>query len=214
MFSRLRKDLLRNAARLAPVLVLLSAAALLQGCATEPVTTLELSWVSPQQEPFKKLLIITVARDEFVQIAFQDQMASALKARGVNAVASKRYFTRYSEDEKARFKQSIDDSGADFVLLARVTGRDTKTRDDRFMTIGDATGLYTAYDRYASVALSSNDYSQETVNSEVSIFRLQGEKLVWSARLRTANPRKTTGEDFAPSYVAVILEAMKKDKLF
>jgi hypothetical protein len=206
---------LKDAARFALFVVLLSAAALLLGCVTKPVTTLEMSWVSPQlpQEPFKRLLIISVASDEFVQIAFQDQMAAALKARGMNAVASKRYFSHYSEAEKARFKQSIDDSGADFVLIARVTGTDTKSRDDRFMTMGDATGIYTAYDRYVSVARSANDFSEKTVTSEVSIFSVQGEKLVWSARIRTANPNVTTGEDFAPQYVAVILEAMKKDKL-
>jgi hypothetical protein len=206
---------LKNAVRIAPLVVLFSAAALLQGCATEPVTTLEMTWVSPQlpQEPFKRLLIISVARDEFVQIAFQDQMAAALKARGMNAVASKRYFSSDTAAEKARFKQSIDDSGADFVLIAHVTGRETKTRDDQFMTIGDATGIYTAYDRYVSVARSQSDYSVETVTAEVSIFSVQGEKLIWSARTRTTNPRVTTGEDFAPHYVAVILEAMKKDKL-
>jgi len=206
---------LRDAARFAPLVVVLSAAALLPGCATRPVTTLEMTWVSQQlpPEPFKRLLIISVARDEFVQIAFQDQMAAALKARGVNAVASKRYFSSGTDAEKARFKRSIDDSGADFVLIAHVTGIDTKTRDDQFMTFGDATGLYTAYDRYVSVARSSSDYSLETVTTEVSIFSVQGEKLIWSARTRTANPRVTTGEDFAPHYIALILEAMKKDKL-
>lgn len=210
MFSRLK-----DSARFAPVIVVLSAAALLPGCATRPVTTLEMTWVSPQlpPEPFKRLLIISVARDEFVQIAFQDQMAAALKARGVNAVASKRYFSSGTDAEKARFKRSIDESGADFVLIAHVTGRDTKTRDEQYMTFGDATGLYTAYDRYVSVARSSSDYSVETVTAEVSIFSVQGEKLIWSARTRTANPRVTTGEDFAPHYIAVILEAMKKDKL-
>ena len=207
---------MRDAGRFAPLVVLLSAAALLQGCGTTPVTTLEMSWVSPQlpQEPFKRLLIISVARDEFVQIAFQDQMAAALKARGMNAVASKRYFSGSTDAEKARFKQSIDDSGADFVLFARVIASDTKTRDDRFMTIGDATGLYNAYDRYASIARSSGDYSLKTVTTEVSIFSVEGEKLFWSARIRSTNPNVTTGEDYAPQYVAVILEAMKKDKLF
>jgi hypothetical protein len=200
--------------RLAPLIVL-GAASLLNGCATKPVTTLEMTWVSPQlpPQPFKRLLIISVARSEFVQIAFQDQLAGALQARGVNAVASRRYFSSGTDAEKARFRQSIDESGADYVLIAHVTGRDTKTRDDRYMTIGDATGIYTAYDRYVSVARSSNDYSLETVTTEVSIFSIQGEKLLWSARLRTANPSATTGEGFAPHYVALIVDATKKDKL-
>src|SRR5687768_10486442 len=117
---------------------LLSAAALLAGCATKPVTTLEVSWVTPQlpQEPFKKLLIITVANDEFIQIAFQDQMAAQLKAHGINAVASRRYFTRYTDAERARFKKSIDDADADFVLLARVTRTDTTTLENRGTIVG------------------------------------------------------------------------------
>lgn len=195
---------------------LLACAALLAGCATTPITTLEMSWASPQlpQAPFKKLLIITVSGEEMVQIAFQDQMATALQKRGVNAVASKRYFTRYTEGEKARFRQSIEESGADFVLLARATRVKQSTRDDQRITIGDATGLYTAYDRYASVALSQGDYSVKTITAEASIFAVQGEKMIWSARTRTANANVTTGEHFASLYVPVILDAMEKDKLF
>ena len=195
--------------------VLLGAAALLAGCATRPVTTLEMSWVSPQlpQAPFKKLLIITVAGEELVQIAFQDQMAAALKARGVNAVASRRYFSRYTEAEKARFRKSIEESDADYVLLARVTRSERETREDNVMTIGDATGLYTAYDRYISVARSGGDYSNKTVTAETSIFAVSGEKMIWSARTRTENANVTTGENFAPHFIAVILDAMKKDQL-
>lgn len=202
--------------RFVAAVALLGAAALLAGCATTPITTLEMSWVSPQlpQSPFKKLLIITVSGEEMVQIAFQDQMAAALQKRGVNAVASKRYFTRYTEGEKARFKQSIDESGADFVLLARATRVSQNTREDQRMTFGDATGLYTAYDRYASVALSQGDYSVKTINAEASVFAVQGEKMIWSARTRTVNANVTTGEHFAALYVPVILDAMEKDKLF
>src|SRR5882672_3757119 len=145
---------MRNLVRSALSAALLGAAVLMAGCAGKPSTKVEMTWVSPQlpPAPFKKLLIITVSAEEMVQIAFQDQMAAALQARGVNAVASKRYFTRYNEAEKARFRQSIEESGADFVLLARVTRTQLNEREDHYMTIGDATGLYTAYDRYVSVA--------------------------------------------------------------
>ena len=53
----------------------------------------------------------------------------------------------------------------------------------------------------------------KTVTSEASIFAVKGEKLIWSARVRTTNAQSTTGADYAPQYVGVILEAMKKDKL-
>src|SRR5260370_39278369 len=129
---------MRNAVLSSLCAALLGAAALAAGCITAPVTSLEVSWVTPQlpQAPFKKLLIITVASDEFVQIAFQDQMAAQLKERGVNAVASHRYFTRYTDAERARFKQSIEDSGADFVLLARVTFTGASTQHSADSVVG------------------------------------------------------------------------------
>ena len=205
--------------RIALLAVVLGAATLLHGCATKPVTTLEMSWVTSQlpQGGFNKLLIISVARDDFVQIAFQDQMAAALKARGVNAVASKAYFTISTDAAKERFKRTIDESGADYVLLAHVTGRDTKSRDDQFITFGDATGLYTGYDRYLSAARSSSDFSSTAMTTEASIYQIQRgqqeQRLIWSARIRIENPQVMIGEDYAPQYVAVVLEAMKKDKL-
>src|SRR3954471_6792638 len=159
---------------------LLTAAALIAGCATKPVTKVEMTWVSPQlpQAPFKKLLIITVAAEEFVQIAFQDQMAAALQARGLNAVASGRYFTRYNDAEKARFRKSIEESGADFVLLARMTRTEQSQRDDHYVTFAYGTVLYTAYDRYASVAAASVDVSVRTTTAETSIFAVQSEKMI------------------------------------
>jgi hypothetical protein len=207
------------------VLFVLFGAAFAAGCSTAPVTSLEISWVTPQlsQAPFKKLLIITVASDEFVQIAFQDQMAAQLKERGVNAVASHRYFTRYTAAEKERFKQSIDESDADFVLLARVTQTDASTQHGADSVVGtdgmpyaDATGIYGAYARYyyPGYYAPGGDNVVTTVTAEASIFAEKGGKLIWSARTRTTNAQNVkSGAAAATQYIAVILEAMKKDKL-
>ena len=197
---------------------------LLAGCASGPSTTLDVTWAAPQLPPassFKQLLIITVAPNEFVQEAFQKDLAAELKKRGVNAVASGRYFTRYTDAEKARFKQSVDASGADAILIARMTTSDTKTFEERGTLIGPvgsspyATTIDGAFARYAYPAsyAAGPDASVKTVHSETSIFTSKGEKLIWSARVRTDNAQSTTGAHYAPQYVGVILDAMKKDKL-
>ncbi len=204
---------------------LLCAAALVAGCATTPETKLEVSWVTPQLPPvpYRKLLIITVASDEFVQAAFQEQMAAALQERGINAVASHRYFTNYSEAERERFKRSIEESDADYVLLARVTKADSTARDSRGVILGpggvpygDATGVYGAYALYpGSSAMQVGDAQVLTVTAEASIFAEKGGKLIWSARTRTTNAQSVkSGADAARQYIPVILDAMKKDKLF
>lgn len=215
---------MRQAVHTVLLVALLGAAALLAGCASSPETTLDVTWAAPQLPPaksFKKLLIITVAPSEFVQEAFQNQMAAELKKQGVNAVASRRYFTRYTDAERDRFKRSIEESDADHVLLARVTTTTTKAYEDRGTIIGphgvpyaDASGVQGAYARafYPGAVVSGADGSVMTVTSEASIFAAKGEKLIWSARVRTTNAQSAGAED-APQYVGVILEAMKKDKL-
>jgi hypothetical protein len=53
------------------------------------------------------------------------------------------------------------------------------------------------------------------VTAEASIFTGKGEKLVWSARTRTTNAQNVkSGAAAAKQYIVVILDAMKKDKLF
>jgi hypothetical protein len=204
---------------------LLGATALLTGCASKPETTLEVTWAAPQLPPaksFKKLLIITVAPSEFVQEAFQNQMAAELKKQGVNAVASRRYFTRYTDAERDRFMKTITDSDADHILLARVTTSEQKVYEDRGTIIGpggvaygDASSIQGAYARafYPGSVVSGGDVAIKTVTSETSVFAAKGEKLIWSARVRTTNTQSATGAEYAPEYVGVILEAMKKDKL-
>ncbi|HEX6692390.1 MAG TPA: hypothetical protein VF110_14725 [Burkholderiales bacterium] len=208
------------------ILSALLACALLTGCATRgPDTTIDVTWAAPGLPPaksFKRLLIITVASSEFVQEAFQKEMAAELTKQGVNAVASRAYFTRYTDAERARFARSIEESGADHVMLARVTTTASKAYEDRGTIIGpggepygDASGIQGAYARYfyPGTVVSGADATVDTVTSETSIFAAKGEKLIWSARIRTNNAQRTTGAHYAPQYVDVILGAMKKDKL-
>jgi hypothetical protein len=145
-----------------------------------------------------------------------------LKERGVNAVASHRYFTRYTAAEKARFKQSIDESDADAVLLARVTNTDegvTHSADSVIGTSGvpysNATGIYVVYAGYYTPGyVQGGDYTVKTVTAEASIFAEKGEKLIWSARTKTTNAQSVkSGAAAATQYIAVILDVMKKDKV-
>ena len=216
---------MKKTVRSALAAALLGATALLTGCASRPETTLEVTWAAPQLPPaksFNTLLIITVAPSEFVQEAFQNQMAAELKKRGVNAVASRRYFTRYTDAERDRFMKSIADSDADHILLARVSEVSTKTYEGGGTIIGpggvpygDAVGVQGAYARafYPGAVVPVAGGVAKTATSEASIFAAKGEKLIWSARVRTTNTQSATGAEYAPEYVGVIPEAMKKDKL-
>ena len=105
------------------------AALLIVGCSMHARSSLDASWIDPtvKGKKFKKVLILSVAHDEFAQQYFQNDMAAAMRARGMNAVASERFFTHKSPSEQARFMRAVDSSDADAVLLARVIGVDEKT---------------------------------------------------------------------------------------
>ena len=135
-----------------------------------------------------------------MQIAFQNQMAVDLKKRGVNAVASKRYFTRYTDAEKARFKQSIDDSDADGILLARMTSHHTKTYEDRGTIMGPngapiatrttSTAPMRRYVDPTLVRRRRRRLDEDRHRGDVDLMPSKGEKLIWSARMRTDQRRQ------------------------
>ena len=183
-----------------PALILLLAA-----CAIRDKTTLDTSWVSPERPrtPFKKVLIITVSRNEFAQADFQDLMAQKLQARGMNAVASHRYFTNYADAERKRFKETIEASDADAVLVTRVTNTETDTRD-----VAD----YSLY-MYPSMVQTETDHTLTTLTSEAAIFDRKTEKLLWTARAKTKNAGTGDRDAALSEYVGVLIDAMAKDKL-
>ena len=64
-------------------------------------------------------------------------------------------------------------------------------------------------------AVAVSPVAETAVTAEASIFAEKGAKLIWSARTRTTNAQSVkSGADAARQYIPVILDAMKKDKLF
>jgi hypothetical protein len=198
------------------------AAALVAGCATPSRTTLDTSWVSPQvtRNAYKKVLIVSVAADEFAQEAFQKQMAAALQARGVNAVASGAYFTRYTANERARFERIIKGSDADAVLLARVIRVDSKQKASGGYIIGtdgqpyaDSNDIWGAYARVFDPThyVAPNDYVQNTLTAEGSLYEKGGQKLVWSARTVTTNSQAADSRQVIERFVEILVGSMAKD---
>lgn len=196
---------MKNSFRFARTISLLAVILLLAGCAIRDKTTLDASWVSPQRPPagLGKVLIITVSGNEFVQAEVQDQLAAKLQSRGVNAVASHRYFTNYAEAERQRFRATIEASDADTVLVARVTTTETETRDQQNFT------LY----MYPTQIRTAPDYTLSSFVTQVSLFDRKTEKLIWSGRTRTVNAGTGDRDVAVAQYISVVINAMAKDKV-
>jgi len=200
------------------------AALLIAGCSTLARSSLDASWIDPtvKGKKFKKVLILSVAHDEFAQQYFQQDMAAAMRARGMNAVASERFFTHKSPSEQARFMRAVDSSDADAVLLARVIGVDQKTGTVPGMLTGpggapvaEMTGIGNAVAATfaPTMYVRPSDYTLTTVIVETVLFELKGRRAVWSARTNTANADQGDLKPAIAQFVSVLVGAMERDGL-
>jgi hypothetical protein len=205
--------------------VLALGLAVLGGCATTATTRLDASWRDPAvtAKQFRKILIITVSADEFVQADVQKSLAAQLKARGVNAVASGAYFTRYTAQERQRFDRVIAASDADAVLLARVLSTDSQSRSTSGLIIGMGGQPVGQVSGIGNVAMATfdpahyvppSDYTKVTVNAEATIFERKQEKVVWTARVRIDNAQDGDIRKTVAQYVAVLMDAGVKEGMF
>ena len=206
-------------------LVVALAALAVAGCSTTAYTSLDKSWKDPKLAgpKFKKVLILSIASDEFAQQYFQQDIAAALKKRGVNAVASQGYFTHPSPSEDARFKRVIAESDADAVLLARVIGVDEKTTvTGGYLTtpmgvptaqvygLGNVVASTFAPTRY----VRPSDYTQATVLVETVLYEAKSKQAVWSAQTSTKNAQSGDLKPAIAQFVGVLVGAMDRDGLF
>lgn len=192
------------------------------GCAGTAKSSLEASWRAPKDvvKPVRKLLIVTVSGDEIAQQDYQQEMAAQLQARGINAVPSRAYFTRYTDAERARFDRVVKGTDADAILLTRVVGVDTKDNSTSGLIIGyngapvaavnQLGGAYAqAFDPTSYVR--PNDYITTTVLAEASLYERPGQTLVWTARVRVDNANEGDLKPAIKQFVGVLLEAAEKD---
>ena len=207
---------------------LLAAAAValaITGCSTTAYTSLDKSWMDPKLAgtKFKKVLILSIATDEFAQQYFQADLAAALRKRGVNAVASEAYFTHPSPAEDARFRRAIEQSDADAILLARVVGVDEKTTvTGGYLTtpmgvpvsqvygLGNVVASTWAPTRYVKL----QDYTQATVLAETVLYEAKSKQAVWSAQTSTKNAQSGDLKPAIAQFVGVLVGAMDRDGLF
>jgi hypothetical protein len=201
------------------------AAALIAGCGTTARTSLEASWGDPglRGTKFKQVLILSMGGDEFAQQYFQEGLAKAMTQRGMNAVASERFFTHRSPAEQARFKRAVEQSGADAVLFAHVVGVDEKAGQiPGLLVTPSGVPVATTYGLEGAIAQAfvpgayerPVDYTLTTVLVETVLYELKGRKAVWSARTRTDNANQGDLKPAVAQFVSVVVGAMERDGLF
>ena len=168
-------------------LALLTAAALALAFAACADTSVQKTWTAPAVGAFKftKIFVICVAKDDtdrrLAEIAVKQTITR------VPTVATYEVFPDIADTrDKKRMIQAVKDSGADGVIVLRLTSRDTKVdigasnaRPMEYMVFSDYYG--SVYDAGAFYSTDTRDIGTNTVfYVETRIFDGKSGKLVWT----------------------------------
>lgn len=175
------------------VLTIVGMAMLISGCGSSIKVTD--SWIDPDRKGQKvpSIMVLGVAKEETVRRLFEDEFASELKARGVNAVVS--YHMLKGELTKEMIDDAVRDAGVTTIMVTRQVDKKKETvyTPGSTAVYGGYPGYYGSYYGYYNAgyaAVSSPGYVSEWVTYvlESNLYDAATEKLIWTARTSMEEP--------------------------
>jgi hypothetical protein len=161
-----------------------SAIALLASCATSQL-------VAQQTNPdyvgksFKSVMVVAVTADDLLRRTYEDRMVALLGKRGAKGIPSYAAVGSRGQVEEADLRQGIAQSGAEGVLLTRVTRVDRSSGTVPGATV--AVGLYGYYSGvWQTVYVAPQKITGPSWTfSETRLFDAKTGALAWTGTVET-----------------------------
>jgi hypothetical protein len=180
--------------------------------------------VSQQSNPdyvgksFKSVMVVAVTSDEMVRRTYEDRMVALLGERGLKGIPAYSLFGKRGKVEEAELREAIARSGAEGVMITRVTRVDktSGTASGATITAGYGYGwggFYGYYDGvWQTVTTAPQQISGPTwMLSETRLFDAKNGALAWSGVVDT---RETDNTGAAlTGYVGLVFDAMVRDRV-
>jgi hypothetical protein len=197
------------------VLMAAMTVAVLAGCAS---TRLEGTWTDPAlpaEMVRGPVLVVGVARDDLVRRVYEDAMAAQLAARGIAATPSYAVLTGpLTERSDAQLLAAAEKAGAQHLLSTAVIGEERQqvVTQEPVASVGFG-GFGRWYNTWwgLSYPVRTEVRSYPVYVAQTSLTDVGSDRLRWTARTRTTDPRDIEKETRA--FVDVIVEAMTEAKL-
>jgi hypothetical protein len=189
-----------------------AALALLAGCATSQMVSQQ-SNPDYVGKPFKSVMVVAVTADDLVRRTFEDRMVALLGKRGLKGIPSYAAVGSRGRVEEADLRQAIAKSGAEGVLVTRVTRVDRSSGTVPGATVAVGTGFYGYYSgvwQTVNVAPEKITGPSWTV-SETRLFDAKNGVLAWTGVMDTRE-----NDDLSAAltqYINVIFDAMVSDRV-
>jgi hypothetical protein len=195
-----------------------AAAMLLAGCASTPDQPT--GWLDPTYagQGFRKIFVVGLsARDLADQRGFENRMVSALQEAGVLAVPGWQFMPVDRTPDEGTVRAAVAQSGADGVLLARISDFSGQSAVVAAPLAGYGPGYYGGAYPYGGPGIYGGwyqpavevDYQRATVYT--TLFDVQTAKPVWTFNVPTFSPA-TVGQDM-PAYIDQVVDVLRSSKL-
>jgi len=201
--------------RLAVPSVTLVALALLASCASSRVVT---QHANPDYvgKPFKSVMVVGVTADEIVRRTFEDRMVALLGKRGVKGIAAYSVLGKRGRVEEAELRQAVAGSGAEAVLITRVTRVErsggTVPGSTVDVGVGFGTGLYGYSGVWTTMTFAPETISgPSTTMSQTRLFDAGSGVLAWAGLVDTDENDNLNAA--LTQYINVIFDAMVQDRV-
>ena len=180
------------------------------GCATSRLVTQQ-SNPDYVGKSFKSVMVVAVTGDEIVRRTYEDRMVALLDKRGAKGIPAYSVVGSRGRVEEADLRQALGRSGAEGVLISRVTRVDKESGTAPGVTVG--VGLYGYYGGvWQTVTTGPQQISGPSwTRSETRLFDARTGTLAWTGMVDTKE-----NDDLGAAltqYINLIFDAMVKDRV-
>lgn len=159
-------------------------------------TTVTEQWSDPEQKTaFNNLMVLSLNQNDTQRRVFESGFIAELDRRGIESTASYELLPDKKDLSTEAIKSAIAGTDIDAVLVMRQVRIKKEDRyvPPRYDYVGDPFygSFYGYYGRFAPIYTPGYITEDTTVHLETNVYRVEGEKLVWSGKTETFNPKNT-----------------------
>ena len=194
-------------------LLSLALVVVIAGCATPNQTT---TWRDPAYTGpgFRKIFVVGLSsRDLSDQRGFENLMVTTLQSAGIAAVPGWQFVPTDRVPDEATIRAAVARSGADAVLLARITDFSTQSEvvAAPVPAVVYGPGLYGGPGMYGGWYQPSVDVEYQRATVYTTLFDVRTAKPVWTFNPPTFNP--ATLQQDAPNYANNVVDLLRSNGL-
>jgi len=170
-----------------------------------------------------KVMIIGITPNRDTRKIYEQNLATALEKKGVNAVRSIDYFeesftdANKSQEELNEIENQLFEAGFDTVLFSTVT--DSENKVTAVQSIKDLNNMFEGFMDYyySNQYVYYQEYSRDiyqVYHTETALYCIcpgKDRELIWKGSIDIVDPQKV--ERSVADYVKVLIKELKKNKL-